>query len=1231
MAAEFPAILKIEGRSDGSAGRAFVGEIDDLVRTSSGKLRSFSAAAERYLNEALNPKNGGSLNLDLPGMQRALETQRARSEVARELASATLAAARAEGVFSQETRESIAAQKALAAAEEAKTGALEREITTLSRVQAQLDRVTSSNGHAALGTARFDATMRASTVSAGAFRAGTQQLSFQIGDVAQELALGISPMVIFAQQGGQVVQAISLMRGTAGGLIGFLGGPWGAVIIGAATIIGTTLVPRLLEAEDATKKVEFASYGLGDAQSALGGVFDLTTGKIKTQSTALIALAKAQAIAGGIQARARQAEARSQISDIRAGEFTIRGGFGGGFAAGYERNYGSQVASQVLNGVIGYDVAIDKLNRAREAGSLTERQFIESAKAISAFGVEAENVKVFDQSTKALAGDKAALSTFLTPKTERTRKPRVDHSAEQAARAAERLGEFGEDSAKKIANIRDRFIDIPPAVAQASAATRELDDIISDIERRKPKGFEKMLADAEKLKAVIPDLGLDKAIGEITKAGERQYQLDTLILAGRDREAAVLTTMNRLEDTYGEKVRQRRGEIEKIVIAQQRANEALRKAQDLEQAYLGATQSVRAELESLFAGDGFDLQKIARKLTAQITVEAVFGDALRGLDRDVKGRFDIGAQELKGQAGLLGGAFDDLRGAARDLATTFRNPAVAASATGSQNDAAYYDFLGDFDKALPGGGGANDNEIVVTGTRDAETTARAIERSNTALGLTPGAYFDMLGVAIVAPLLRGLPPAIAGPLQGILGGAVGGYASAGPVGGILGAIKGGLFELGPDIFGKGLNDKLLKGAEGALGGAQTGTQVAGIGNALGVKLNSTGAQIGGAIGSFVPIPGGDIIGSIAGGLLGNLFKKTPSANLGITGLDGRASARGDGKLGENLGGLAGTLTSSIKSIADALNAQVGAFSVSLGQRGDFYRVGSSASFDAGSKYAKGSLYDGPDQQKALEIALRDALSDGAIKGLKAAQQRLLAAGADIQAAIQDVLDFRSVARRLKEYRDPVGAALDDLDDEFGKLRDVFQRAGASTAEYAQLEELYGIERTKAVQEAQKRVTGSLQGLLDRLNIGDSGLSLRDREANARAQYDPLAARVKAGDVTAFDDFSSKAQELLDIERQLFGSTSKYFDQFNAVQGVASGALDAQKAIADQSAARDSGLDAHLIRDGIDSQTGILSGDLQGLRGDIANLNENLITIGRQISGGGSASLADRYGLRLALS
>ena len=74
----------------------------------------------------------------------------------------------------------------------------------------------------------------------------------------------------------------------------------------------------------------------------------------------------------------------------------------------------------------------------------------------------------------------------------------------------------------------------------------------------------------------------------------------------------------------------------------------------------------------------------------------------------------------------------------------------------------------------------------------------------------------------------------------------------------------------------------------------------------------------------------------------------------------------------------------------------------------------------------------------------------------------------------------------------------------------------------------------------KSLTGNLQDLYKNLTIGDSGYSLRTRLANAKADYNPLAARVAAGDTTAYDDFANAAQTLIDLQREYSGSAPEYF-------------------------------------------------------------------------------------------
>ncbi|MGN6290385.1 MAG: hypothetical protein ACTHNA_14115 [Sphingopyxis terrae] len=382
--------------------------------------------------------------------------------------------------------------------------------------------------------------------------------------------------------------------------------------------------------------------------------------------------------------------------------------------------------------------------------------------------------------------------------------------------------------------------------------------------------------------------------------------------------------------------------------------------------------------------------------------------------------------------------------------------------------------------------------------------------------------------------------------------------------------------LGNKLLGEKFMGQLQGALGGALKGAAIGEATSGVLKSLGIKQSKTGAQIGGAIGSFIPIPGGEIIGSIIGGTIGGLFKKAPKGYSVITGGgDGGFSVTGN-KSGvrNDLTTASGSVQQGLSRLAEMLGGDVGNFRVSIGEYKGWYRVSSSGSSDVGSKkYPKraGSdlLYDGQDAEAAVRAAIADAIRDGAILGISQAQQRLIAANKDLEVGVQKALDFQSVFDRLKEYKDPVGAALDTLDKEFNRLKKIFAEAGASAADYASLEELYGIERAKAIKEASEKVTASLRSLYDNLTIGDSGRSLRDRLAAAQTAYDPLKARVLAGDKTAYDDFAKAAQDLLDIQRQFSGSQTPYFNLLDEITRITKERIDAEANIASIAQNRDS--------------------------------------------------------------
>ena len=782
--------------------------------------------------------------------------------------------------------------------------------------------------------------------------------------------------------------------------------------------------------------------------------------------------------------------------------------------------------------------------------------------------------------------------------------------AEEAEKAREVLQRLGDSSAGKIAQITDQFDVQPKVIDRSMRAIRELDETIKELRAADPNGknpfFQQLIADAQAGKRVVED-ALVRPYREMNIESDRRLQVQTMIVRGQELEAAKLEEIWRIEADLGtqDEIRAKaadlraQGRIEEAealerILAQyprivseaeariekeHAVTKELEVQRQIMDAYLGAVSSARSELEAILSGTGkiANFQTIFKQLRGKVLTELIFGPALRSLEEFTKK--NVFGESVDKLAETTDYASDTVMDFADAVAGASRRIIAAQSPLATAGGRGAGSGLGSLYASLTGS--ANDNDIVVMGQKF--STKRGARPD-----LSPEQFIDQLSISIVKPMLAGFDDIFGtkffGKLEGVFSGAFAGYMTGGPAGGILGALKG----------IPGLDGKLGGSLSGALKGSQTGSLVSGIGGAFGINLNETGAQIGGAIGSLIPIPGGNIIGSIAGGLIGKLFK---GKNLSIPGLAafggigallfskaqrGGASvtsesiyahANNDG-ITQSLNANGAGLQDAIKNIAGAFGATVGSYDVGLGRYKDYYQVSSSGTDPRlGNSYfgrdSANSLYDGLDAEAAMRAAVLAALQDGAIQGIKAGAQKLLTSGKDLDAQIQKALDFQGVFDKLKAIKDPVGFALDALDKEFKRLRDIFAEAGASTQEYAQLEELYGIERAKAIKAAQDQITGSLRALYEQLTIGDSGLSLRARLSNAKAAYDPLKARVAAGDVTAYDDFAAAAQTLLDLQRQIYGSQTPYFDLLAEITGLTKTQLDAQTSIADAAAGRDS--------------------------------------------------------------
>lgn len=355
---------------------------------------------------------------------------------------------------------------------------------------------------------------------------------------------------------------------------------------------------------------------------------------------------------------------------------------------------------------------------------------------------------------------------------------------------------------------------------------------------------------------------------------------------------------------------------------------------------------------------------------------------------------------------------------------------------------------------------------------------------------------------------------------------------------------------------------MILGRSGSSLGSQIGGAAGGIGGKVAERaINASLASMGQMLIPGIAGPLGSIMGGLAGSVLASALKSTPRASSTIgVGADGRlvvASTTGSKRLRGASVEAADSAIATIERLAEALGGSVlsGVGSVSIGMRKGSYRVDPSGK--GITKTKKGAIDFGEDAEAAVRAATLDLIKDGIIGGLRASTQRLLQGAKDLDAGIAKAVKFESVFQRLKEHLDPMGAALDVLDKEFSALKRIFDEAGASAEEYAELEKLYALDRKRVLEETTSAMTSALRGLLDDLTVNNDALSLRDRLAMAKAKYDPLAADVAAGKKVDYDAFAEAARTFLEIQRQLSGSQQGYFSALDEVTGLT------KKAISDQ--------------------------------------------------------------------
>lgn len=321
--------------------------------------------------------------------------------------------------------------------------------------------------------------------SAGAIKANTGNIAAQFQDIGVTAFMGMNPLLIALQQGTQLsavfAQSGASLGSTLAGAFRQVLSPASLLTIGIVALVAVLIqygmealnsADKTSKLEKAIKDTQITTYALGDAQTALSNVFDLTTGKIKTQSEALRGLARAQLEVIRVTAIKDQAEARKTIAEGRgrntpgiANAAGVPSMTGIGLTGRTSANVNQRIIDLFTSGKITSTQAIDGMERLRKAGKLTEEQFIKLTGAVASFGVAGENMKIYDDARAALNGDKGALQQFLNlPKPRKTPKgPKTDAekladiytaaNADIAAEKARALAEANQLSATEAAKL----------------------------------------------------------------------------------------------------------------------------------------------------------------------------------------------------------------------------------------------------------------------------------------------------------------------------------------------------------------------------------------------------------------------------------------------------------------------------------------------------------------------------------------------------------------------------------------------------------------------------------------------------------------------------------------------------------------------------------------------------------------------------------------------------------
>ncbi len=369
---------------------------------------------------------------------------------------------------------------------------------------------------------------------------------------------------------------------------------------------------------------------------------------------------------------------------------------------------------------------------------------------------------------------------------------------------------------------------------------------------------------------------------------------------------------------------------------------------------------------------------------------------------------------------------------------------------------------------------------------------------------------------------------------------------------LLEGLKSPLTSIGKgfDDLGQDFNDIFKKGGDfqkgvgsimGKVGaGQQIGGTIAGLSNALGLKMSSGGAQIGGAIGGLAG-PIGAVAGSIVGGITGNLLKKAKYSTSTISrdaNGDLSSNTKGNSSSREKVTtGAAGSINQGLDAIAAQLGGVIsGTPTVSIGTYKDKWRVsdiGRTGKLKGGSGRTDIKDFGKDGQGDAIEYAIRVALEQNVLSGVSAFSSKLLKSTVDLDKAVSIATQWEGVVTAIKAYENPIAGAVDALLKPINTLRQQMVQYGATADDIAQIDKYRAIELDKL----RKSELQGVQDIRDFLNGEGSGRTALTRLNAELAKFDAMKADIDAGKTVDQDAYAALVQKVQDLNVEVYGTAT----------------------------------------------------------------------------------------------